>query len=150
MSNEEIRKEDIKDYLELSKEIAERESTLYESDGQLSHEEFKINDVVAEQNKIRFDKNEEDLFRIHLETVIRLLADNFEEFGFEHDLYYDLVYNLMVLEYNRFDQIGNEERVAFMLKEIGINEHIRQKVKALLDHEIEVGEMKSERESKEE
>ena len=150
MSNEEIRKEDIKDYLELSKEIAERESTLYESDGQLSHEEFKINDVVAEQNKIRFDKNEEDLFRIHLETVIRLLADNFEEFGFEHDLYYDLVYNLMVLEYNRFDQIGNEERVAFMLKEIGINEHIRQKVKALLDHEIEVGEMKPERESKEE
>jgi hypothetical protein len=150
MSNEEIRKEDIKDYLELSKEIADRESTLYESDGQLSHEEFKINDVVAEQNKIRFDKNEEDLFRIHLETVIRLLADNFEEFGFEHDLYYDLVYNLMVLEYDRLDQIGNEERVAFMLKEIGINEHIRQKVKALLDHEIEVGEMKPERESKEE
>ncbi len=149
MSSEEIRKEDIKAYLELSKEIADRESTLYESENQLSHEEFKINDIVAKQNKVRFDKNGKDLFRIHLETVIKLLADNFEEFGFEHDLYYDLVYNLMVLEYDRFDQIGNEKRVAFMLKEIGISEHIKQKVKALLDHETEVGELKSERESKE-
>ncbi len=148
MNNEAISKENMKDYLDFSKEIAERESTLYESGDQLSQEEFKINDVVAEQNKIRFSDNEEDLFRIHLETVIRLLADNFEEFGFDYDLYYDLVYNLMILENDRFEQIDDEERVAYMMQEIGISEHIKQKVKALLDHECEVGEMKCERKPK--
>src|SRR4030042_6423751 len=104
MANRKITAEDIKRYLDYSKEIEDRESTLYESGDQLSEEEFKINDLVAEQNKIRFNKNENDLFRDQVETVIRVLANSFRDFGFEYNLYFDLVYNLMLLEYNRLDR----------------------------------------------
>ena len=135
MANRKITAEDIKRYLDYSKEIEDRESTLYDSENQLSQEEFKIDHVVAAQNKIRFDENENDLFRDQVETVIRVLAHSFRDFGFEYNLYFDLVYNLMLLEYDRLDRLSNEDDVATMLNEIGISGQIKDKAKALLDHE---------------
>ena len=94
--------------------------------------------MIAAQNRIRFDENENDLFRGQVETVIKILADGFKDFGFAYDLYFDLVYNLLLLEYDRLDRLGNEAGVAYMLDEIGISGHITDKVKAFLDHEEEM------------
>jgi hypothetical protein len=93
--------------------------------------------VIDEQNRIRFDKNENDLFRDQVETVIKILTDNYKGLGFEYDLYFDLVYNLLLLEYDRLDMLSNEVGVGNMLDEIGISGNIKNKVKALLDHEEE-------------
>jgi hypothetical protein len=140
MADRAIGVEDIKRYFDYSKEIADRESTLYESVDQLSQEELKIDQVVAAQNRIRFDENENDLFREQLETVITILADGFKGFGFAYDLYFDLVYNLLLLEYEKLDRLSSEKGVAYMLDEIGITDHLKTKVKALLDHEDEMTE----------
>jgi len=139
MENSKIGVEDIKKYFDYSKEIADREATLYENEDQISQEELRIDQVVAEQNRIRFDENENDFFRDQVETVIKILADHFEEFGYGYDLYFDLVYNLLLLEYERVDLLSNEESVAYMFNQIGINDDLKNKVKALLDHEEEMG-----------
>jgi len=135
-----INAEDIKRYLAYSKEISDHESTLYESGDELSQRELKIDEVVAAQNRIRFDENENDLFRDQIETVITILADGFKDFGFAYDLYFDLVYNLLLLEYEKLDRLSSEKGVAYMLDEIGITDHLKNKVKALLDHEEEMKE----------
>jgi hypothetical protein len=135
MENRIIAAEDLKRYLYYSQQIANFESTLYESGDKLSQEEFKINSVIDEQNRIRFDEKENDLFRDQLETVVKILADNYKDMGFEYDLYFDLVYNLLLLEYDRMNMLAKEDGVGHMLDEIGISGHIENKVKALLDHE---------------
>jgi hypothetical protein len=135
MENRIIAAEDLKRYLSYSQQIAHFESTLYESGDKLSQEEFKINSVIDEQNRIRFDEKENDLFRDQLETVVKILADNYKDMGFEYDLYFDLVYNLLLLEYDRMNMLAKEDGVGHMLDEIGISGHIENKVKALLDHE---------------
>lgn len=137
MGNRTITAEDLKRYFSYSETISGFESTLYESGDQLSQKEFRINSVIDEQNRIRFDKNENDLFRDQVETVIKILADNYKGIGFEYDLYFDLVYNLLLLEYDRLDMLSNEAGVGHMLDEIGISGNIKNKVKALLDHEEE-------------
>jgi hypothetical protein len=139
MENRTITAEDLKKYFSYSETISDFESTLYESGDQLNQEEFKINSVIDEQNRTRFDENENDLFRDQLETVIKILADNYKDMGFEYDLYFDLVYNLLLLEYDRMNMLANEDGVGHMLDEIGISGHIDDKVKALLDHEKEGG-----------
>ncbi len=150
MENRSINVEDIRKYFDFSKEIEDRESVLYESGDKLSQKEYKINEVVAAQNKIRFDDNENDLFRDQVETVITNLADKFKEFGFEYSLYFDLVYNLLMLEYDRIDRLSKEEGVAYMLNEIGISGHIKDKVRSLLEHEEEMAAMSREKEPIEE
>lgn len=137
MGNRTITAEDLKRYFSYSETISGFESTLYESGDRLSQKEFRINSVIDEQNRIRFDKNENDLFRDQVETVIKILADNYKGIGFEYDLYFDLVYNLLLLEYDRLDMLSNEAGVGHMLDEIGISGNIKNKVKALLDHEEE-------------
>ena len=131
--------EDLKRFFSYSETISAFESTLYESGDRLSQEEFKINSVIDDQNRIRFDENENDLFRDQLETIVKILADNYEDLGFEYDLYFDLVYNLLLLEYDRMNVLADEDGVGHMLEEIGISGHINKKVKALLDHEEEGG-----------
>ena len=117
------------------------EETLYESGDKLDQEEFKINDLVAEQDKIRFDQDEKDLFSDQLETVIETLAANYKEFGFDYNLYFDLVYNLLLLEYEKMDQLKNRNKVvADMFDDIEITGHLKDRVKSLLDHEEEMEE----------
>jgi len=126
----------LKRYISLSKEILQCESMLYESEEELSKNEFKIAGLLDKQNKIRFDEDDNDFFREQLETVLRLLAANFEDFGFDHNLYFDLVYNLMLREYERVISLDKEDdSVAFMLEKIGIDEDIKEKMKAFLAHE---------------
>ena len=137
MESRKINVEDLKSYFYHSKKISDYESGLYESGDQLSQEEFKINKVIEEQNSIRFDEDENDLFRDQLESVIQILSNSYKEIGFEYDLYFDLVYNLLLLEYDRLEMLSNEASVVNMLDEIGISGHIKNKVKALLDHEKE-------------
>jgi hypothetical protein len=137
MENRTITADDLKRYFSYSERISDFESTLYESGDKLSQEEFKINSVIDEQNRIRFDENENDLFRDQLETVTKILADNYKDMGFEYDLYFDLVYNLLLLEYDRLNILAKDVGVAHMLDKIGISGHINDKVKALLDHEKE-------------
>ena len=134
MSNK-IDKRKLEDYFNLSKEIAEFESRLYGSAKELEKNEFKISELVKRQNLIRFDENQNDLFREQLESVLRLLAEHFENFGFDNNLYFDLVYNLMVLDYDKFISLDKEQvDIASMLKKIGIDDHIKEKTKALLTH----------------
>ena len=127
--------EDIKKYFAFSKEIDALESNLYVPGKELSREESKITEVVEEQNKIRFDKDEKDLFRDQLENVIKTLASNYKEFGFDRNIYFDLVYNLLFLEYERFEKLIREDGVSEMLYEIGIDDYLKERVKALLEHE---------------
>ncbi len=129
--------DDVKNYCVYSKEIADLESTLYEPGRELEKEESKITDVVAAQNKIRFDEDEKDLFRDQAETVIRTLTANYKEFGFDFNIYFDLVYNLLLHEYERVDKLLNEDGVAAMFYAIGISDDLKNKVKLLLDHEEE-------------
>jgi len=131
--------DDIKSYFAYSKEIAELESTIYEPGRELTLEESKITDVVAAQNKIRFEEDEKDIFRDQLENVIRTLASNYKEFGFDGNLYFDLVYNLLFLEYDRFEKLTSEDRINEMLCEIGIDDYLKGRVKSLLDSEKEGG-----------
>ena len=138
MEERSVSAEDIRSYFAHSKEIADLESTLYESGNELSQEESKITAVVAAQNKIRFDEDDNDLFRDQLETVIRTLTANYKEFGFDYNLYFDLVYNLLLLEYERVDKLTEEDGVEAMFYDIEIHEHLKGKVKSLLDHEEEV------------
>ena len=136
-----INAEDIKRYMSFSDDIDKMEATLYESGDKLDQEESKINDLVAEQNKIRFDQDENDLFRDQLETVIESLAINYKKFGFDYNLYFDLVYNLLLLEYEKMDQLKTRNRlVAEMFDDIAITGHLKDKVKSLLDHEVEMEE----------
>ena len=67
MQKRTISAEDLKRYLSFSKEIDGLEETLYESGKQLDDEESMINNVVAEQNKVRFDEDKNDLFGDQLE-----------------------------------------------------------------------------------
>ncbi|MCP4682700.1 MAG: hypothetical protein GY864_10235 [Desulfobacterales bacterium] len=136
-----INAEDLKNYFSFSNKIAKLEDTLYESGDKLDREESKITELVAQQNKIRFDEDGVDLFQDRIETIINILADNFKVFGFEYGLYFDLVYNLAISEYARFEKIHKEERIAKMLYEIDINDTLIQKIKALLEHEEEVGKL---------
>jgi hypothetical protein len=136
-----INADDIKRYLTFSNNIAEMEETLYESGDKLDQEESKINDLAAEQDKIRFDQDENDLFIKQLETVIETLAANYKEYGFDYNLYFDLVYNLLLLEYGRMDQLKNRNKVvADMFDDIEITGHLKGRVKSLLDHEEEMEE----------
>ncbi len=132
-----IKVDDLKIFFSFSNKIAELEETLYESGDQLDNEESKITEIVAQQNKIRFDSEGIDLFQDQIETVIDILADNFKLFGCEYGIYFDLIYNLAISEYDRFDKIRKEERIANMLYEIDINDTLIQKIKALLEHEEE-------------
>ena len=141
MQKRTISAEDIKRYLSFSKEIDDMEATLYESTNQLDQEESKINNLVAEQNKIRFDKDENDLFGDQLETVIGIPAENYRDFGFDYNLYFDLVYNLLLLDYEKMDQLKNRDKgVDDMFDDIEISGHLKDKVKSLLDHEVEMEE----------
>jgi len=134
-----ISDEDIKRYLSFSKKIADLEETLYESGNQLDKEESRISNLVAEQNKIRFDKDDNDLFGDQLETVISTLAKSYREFGFDYNLYFDLVYNLLLLDYERMDRLKNRNKgVADLFDDIKISGHLKDKVKSLLDHEEEM------------
>jgi hypothetical protein len=134
-----VAEEDIRNYLAYSKEINEIESTLYESGDELSQEESRIEKIVKSQNKIRFDNDEKDIFRDQLEHVIRTLASNYKNYDFEHNIYFDLVYNLLLLEYDRFETLIREDGINKMLQDIGIDEHLKGRIKALLDHEKEGG-----------
>lgn len=139
MEGRTINTEDIKRYFAFSKEIDALESTLYVPGNELNREESKITDVVEEQNKIRFDEDEKDLFRDQLENVILTLTSNYKEFGFDRNIYFDLVYNLLFLEYDRFEKLIRENGVNEMLYEIGIDDYLKGRVKALLDAEKEGG-----------
>ncbi len=135
MDKRTITENDLKDYFTYSKEIAELESTIYEPGRELSQEESKIDDVVIAQNKIRYYENENDYFRDQLESVIRILVSKYKEFDFDRNIYFDLVYNLLFLEYDRFEKLICEDGINEMLFEIGIDDHLKGKVKELLDHE---------------
>ena len=52
MENRTIDIEDLKRFFSYSETISDFESTLYESGDRLSQEEFKINSVIDEQNRI--------------------------------------------------------------------------------------------------
>ena len=130
-----IGSEDLKNYIALSEKMAEMESKLYESGDQLSQKEFKIEQVMAQQNKIRFDEQENDLFRKQLESIIKTLAANYKAFGFDNNLYFDLVYNLIFLEFEKFDNLYQTDGVKDMLTEIGIDQYMRDRIKGLLNHE---------------
>ncbi len=139
MEKRTITETDLKDYFTYSKEIAELESTIYEQDRELSQEESKIDDVVIAQNKIRYDDDENDHFRDQLEHVVRTLTSKYKEFGFDHNIYFDLVYNLLFLEYDRFEKLTHEEGINEMLSDVGLDDHLKGKIKDLLDHEKEGG-----------
>ncbi len=130
-----VNSSDIKSYFTYSKKIEELESTIYEPDRELSQEESKITDLITAQNKIRFDDDEKDLFRDQLENVIRTLTSNYKDFGFDRNIYFDLVYNLLFLEYDRFEELCKEDGVNEMLYAIGIENHLKEKIKSLLEHE---------------
>ncbi len=136
MKNRTITENDVKNYLSIAKQMEDREATLYEAGEQLDQEALKIDKLAAEQNRIRFD-NENDLFRDQMEDVIGSLVKSFGRDDFENNLYFNLVYNLMLLEYDRFDKIDKEEPIARMMKAVGVTRHIKNKVKELLDDEVE-------------
>ncbi len=138
MEERPVSSDDIRSYFVYSNDIKKLESNLYESGSDLTQEESKITNLVAAQNKIRFGEDEKDLFREQVETVIKTLASNYKEFGLDHNLYFDLVYNLLFLEYERVDKLTNEDGVKTMFHEIGIRNDLKEKVKSLLDHEEEV------------
>jgi len=137
MKNRTITENDVRNYLSIAKQMEDREYTLYEAGDQLDQEALKIDDLTAEQNRIRFDENENDLFRDQIEDVIRFLGKSFGQDDFENNLYFNLIYNLMLLEYDRFDKIDKEESISRMMKAVGVTGHIKNKVKELLDDEIE-------------
>ncbi len=138
MERRSVNLDDIRSYFVYSNDIKNLESTLYESGKDLTQEESKITNLVAAQNKIRFGEDEKDRFRDQVETVIRALALKYKRFGFDHNLYFDLVYNLLFLEYERVDKLTNEDGVKTMFHEIGIRKDLKEKVKSLLDHEEEM------------
>ncbi len=138
MKNRAITENDVRNYLRIAEQMEDRESTLYEAGEQLDQEALKIDKLTAEQNRIRFDENENDLFRDQMEAVIRFLGKSFGQDDFENNLYFNLVYNLMLLEYDRFDKIDTEESIARMMKAVGVTGDIKNKVKELLDHEVEM------------
>jgi hypothetical protein len=137
MENKMISANDLKSYFGHSKKIAELEATLYETGNKLSQEESKIENVVSAQNKIRFDDNGNDLFRDQVENVIQTLAANYKVYGFDKELYFDLVYNLLMQEYERVEKLIKEDGVSNMLQDLKITDHLKEKIKALLDHEKE-------------
>ena len=138
MKNRTISENDIRNYLSIAKQMEDSEATLYEAGEQLDQEALKIDKLTEDQNRIRFDENENDLFRNQMEDVIRFLVKSFGQDDFENDLYFNLVYNLMLLEYDRFDKIDKEESIARMIKAVGVTGDIKNKVKELLDHEVEM------------
>lgn len=122
-------------YLNLSSKIADYESLLYSSEKELEKNELKINDLVSRQNRIRFAEDQADLFREQMESLLMILAEHYQDLGFDVNLYFDLVYNLMILEYDRLVNLEKEQpSIAAMLKNIGIDDYIKQKIKALLNH----------------
>ena len=137
MKNRTITENDVRNYLRLAKQMEDRESNLYEAGEQLDQEALKIDKINAEQNRIRFDDNGNDLFRDQMEDVIRFLCKSFGQDDIENNLYFNLVYNLMLLEYDRFDKIDKEEPISRMMKAVGVTGHIKNKVKELLDDEVE-------------
>ena len=140
MKNSAVTEADVRKYLRIAKEMEDREDDLYETGEALEQEELKIDGLAAEQDRIRFDDQGRDLFRDHTEDVIRFLARSFEQGDFNHNLYFNLAYNLLILEYDRFDKIDRQEPIARMMKAIGITGHIKNRVKELLDHEVEMEE----------
>ena len=130
-----IGSEELRNYIALSEKMAEMESKLYEAGDQLSQEEFKIEQVMAQQNKIRFDEQENDLFRKQMESILKTLAANYKDFGFDNNLYFDLVYNLIFLEFEKFDSLYQADGVKDMLTDIGIDQYMRDRIKGLLEHE---------------
>jgi len=137
MKNRTITENDVRNYLRIAKQREDSESTLYEAGEQHDQEELKIDKLTAEHNRIRFDENENDLFRDQMEDVIKFLTKSFGQNDFENNLYFNLFYNLMLLEYDRFDKIDKEESIARMIKAFGVTGHIKNKVKELLDDEVE-------------
>lgn len=137
MANKIINASDLKNYFDHSSKIAELEETIYETGDKLSQEEFKIENVVAAQNSIRFDENGNDLFRDQVENVIMTLAANYKVYGFENELYFDLVYNLLIQEHDRLEKLIKDGGVSSMLEDLKITDHLKQRIKALLDHERE-------------
>ncbi len=137
MKNRTITENDVRNYLHIAKQIEDHESTLYEAGEQLDQEALQLDKLSAEQNLIRFDENEKDLFRDQMEDVIRFLGKSFGQDDFEKNLYFNLVYNLMFLEYDRFDKIDKEEPISRMTKAVGVTGHIKKRVKELLDDEME-------------
>jgi hypothetical protein len=138
MKNRTISENDVRIYLRIAKQMEDSEATLYEAGEQLDQEALKIDKLTEEQNRIRFDENENDLFSAQMEDVIRFLGKSFGQDDFENNLYFNLVYNLMLLEYDRFDKIDKEEPIARMVKAVGVTTDIKNKVKELLDHEVEM------------
>ncbi len=61
MKNRTITENDIKNYLRIAKQTEDSEATLYEAGEQLDREALKIDKLTEEQNRIRFDENENDL-----------------------------------------------------------------------------------------
>ncbi|SPD75067.1 hypothetical protein PITCH_A420028 [uncultured Desulfobacterium sp.] len=122
-------------YLNLSSKIADYESLLYGSEKELERNELKINDLVSRQNRIRFAEDQRDLFREQIESVLMILVELHQNINFDVNLYFDLVYNLMILVYDRVVSLEKEQpSIASMLKDIGIDDYIKQKIKALLNH----------------
>ena len=138
MKNRTISENDVRNYLRIAKLMEDSEATLYEAGEQLDQEALKIDKLTEEQNRIRFDENENDLFSAQMEDVIRFLGKSFGQDDFDNNLYFNLVYNLMLLEYDRFDKIDKEESIARMIKAVGVTTDIKNKVKELLDHEVEM------------
>jgi hypothetical protein len=138
MKNRTISENDVRNYLRIAKLMEDSEATLYEAGEQLDQEALKIDKLTEEQNRIRFDENENDLFSAQMEDVIRFLVKSFGQDDFENNLYFNLIYNLMLLEYDRFDKIDKEESIARMIKAVGVTTDIKNKVKELLDHEVEM------------
>jgi len=135
MKKRTITENDVKNYLRIAKQMEDREGTLYETGEELDHEALSIDKLTAEQNRIRFDEDENDLFRDQMEDVIGFLVKSFGRDDFDNNLYFNLIYNLMLLEYDRFDKIDKEEPIARMMKAVGVTGHIKNKVKDLLDDE---------------
>ena len=136
MKNRTITEHDVRNYLRIAKQMEDREATLYETGEELDHEALEIDELTAEQNRIRFDEDENDLFRDQMEDVIGFLVKSFGRDDFEKNLYFNLLYNLMLLEYDRFDKIDKEEPIARMMKAVGVTGHIKIRVKELLDDEV--------------
>ena len=70
-----------------------------------------------------------------LKSIIKALAVNYKNFGFDYNLYFDLVYNLMFLEYETVEKLYHLDGVADMLVDIGIDQYMRDRIKGLLEHE---------------
>ncbi|MEE9418860.1 MAG: hypothetical protein V3W43_05250 [Desulfatiglandaceae bacterium] len=134
----EITREHLRDFLEYK-------AKQYELEGQIDDHKWEIETLeekkkrLDEQNKHRLS---EERLRDEAEKVLRILADNFEEFGYDNDLYFSLYFNFLLCEYERVMKICQEEKIACFKSKIGITQELEKSVKEWIEKsEAKFGKM---------